>query len=851
MTQPTVHGTLDLNGTWELLERPLDHELPNAAAVTAASADLQATVPGDVNDALVEAGELPEPLAGLNFRDFSPRVTNRSWWYRRRFRLPPDMRGADVVELALDGLDVHADIWLNGACLGHHASAFCPFIREVTSRVEWDAENTLLIRVTTGSERVADRDDFPFLNIVPTEAGRGYPDRGFKRRVFLRKPVYVWGWDWAPHLPTCGITGNCELRFRPATAIRDVSLRARLTGRGARVHAGVELEHRTLTSTCWGSVVLRLTDEAGVVRTATRNDVLIRSGVTFVDLDLELDAPRFWWPNGCGRQHRYRVEVSLRTSDATCRFPTFNWGLRTVELETRPGMFRFRVNGHPIFIKGGNWVPCDHLYGRTTPARLEKLVDEAAEANFNCLRVWGGGRYELDAFYEACERRGILLWHDFMSACAPLPGDEAFVSLFCSEAEYQVKRLRNRACMLLWCGNNEVGSCYEWGRDEFAGRRDPAWPLYFDRLPHLVKALAPHLPYWPTSPYGGKDSVGNLTVGDDHHWIVMQPEKELWSDPAYWNGEDISIFNSEYGYGGPCCRASTERYLGTDEPDLFNAVGRQHTNAFYDIPRVNHSIRQHYCDPEGLTLDAYILYGGLCQGLNLGDSLESMRANRHTWGGLFWMYNDAWGENGWSIIDYYLRRKIAYYHVKRCLAPQRLVLRRGGQAFGGTDDEILLIGINDTPGALREKVHFGYCSYDGNETVMRDVMVSLSPGTQAIVAACRVPAPDALARGTVMARPGVQSCLDAISWRHCPYREAGIPPADVRIADVRRTGPNLDVDIRTGGFAHAVHLLIDDHARPDDQYFDLLPGQVKTVRIAAFDPLTEKNIDVRWVNKRF
>ena len=840
---------LDLNGDWELLERPLTDDVAAAAAVRAAPATLTAQVPGDVNDALVRAGALPEPLVGVNFRQFPPRVVEHSWWYRKRFAVPAGAAGAAAAELCLDGLDVHADLWLNETYLGHHESTFLPFAAEVQRLLRANGENVLLVRLTTGTERVRDRKDFPLLDAVPTEGSRGYPDRGFPQRIFLRKPAYTWGWDWSPHLPTCGITAPCHLRFSGVNAIRHVFLRAALDGRRARVSATVELARHTLTGTAWGRVVLTLTDEAGHTHEAAAHDVLLRSGVTVVPLALELRRPRLWWPNGAGAQHRYTVSARLETAEGAVESAPFRWGLRTVALDCRPGVFRILINGVPLFLQGGNWVPCDHLYGRTTPARLARLVSEAANAHFNVLRIWGGGRFELDDFYEACDRHGILLWHDFMSACAPLPADEpGFADLFCREAEYQVRRLHNRACLLLWCGNNEVGGCYEWFRGQFAKQRDPAWPLYFERLPRLVQAHAPHVPYWPTSPYGGATTVGDLSVGDDHHWVVMRPDESFWSNPEYWNSAAVSIFNSEYGYGGPCSRASTQDYLGTAAPDLFSDTGREHTNTFYNIPRVTFSIRTHYRDPEGLSLDDYILYGGLCQGLNLGYSLESMRANRHTWGGIFWMYDDAWGENGWTIVDYYLRRKVSYYGVRRCLAPQRLVLRRGGEGFGGEPGTVVLIAVNGGPMPLRQTVRFGYQSYDGRQVELTEVTIAIPPRSHLVVASCPVPDAARLAAGTVVAQATGATDLEPVAWRHGTYRAAALPPAHVRVVSSRRRGDAVRVTVATDNFAHAVQLNVGDDARPSDQYFDLLPGERKTVTVAAAELPAGWRPAVRWVN---
>ncbi len=842
---------LDLNGEWELMERPLESGIDAIDTVRALPADLPVEVPGDVNAALALAAQAGDPLVGLNFHDYAARVPQRSWWYRKRFRVPADAADAAACELTLDGLDVHADIWLNTTYLGHHASAFLPFTHAVRQHLNPGGVNVLIVRLTTGAERVQGRhDDFPLLNAVPTEAGRGYPDRGMRERIFLRKPAYTWGWDWSPHLPTCGITGPCTLCFSGVNAIDKISLRTTLEGGRARVQATVELRRQSLTGTAWGHLTLRLTDAQGRVHSVTAPEVLVHSGLTLVPLDLIISRPRLWWPNGSGGQHRYTVEAWLEVDGTTTASTPFRWGLRTVALEQRPGLFRFRVNGVPIFLQGANWIPCDHLYGRTTPARLTHLVAEAAEANFNCLRIWGGGRFELDAFYDACDEHGILLWHDFMSACAPLPADDpAFADLFCREAEYQVRRLSSRACMLLWCGNNEVGGCYEWFRQQCGETRDPAWALYFERLPRIVHAYAPHLPYWPTSPYGGAESVSDLTVGDDHHWVVMRPDERFWSHPEYWDGADISIFNSEYGYGGPCSRRSTESYMDSPAPDLFNATGREHTNTFYDIPRVNFSIRTHYRDPEGLPLDDYIRFGGLCQGLNLGYSLESMRANRQTWGGLFWTFNDAWGENGWSIVDYHLRRKVSFYNVRRCLAPRRLVLRRGGAGFGGEPGQVVLVAVNATARRMRLRVQLGYQRYDGSEENLNWIDVDVAPRTHSLAATYPEPEPALLRDGTVVAIPARTTTVEPALWRHCTFRDAGVPPAHVRILRTHRRNGRHHVTLRTDHYAHAVALNTGDDARPSDQYFNLLPGQSKTVSVQADMVPTDWIPTASWVNR--
>ena len=836
---------------WSLREAPLALGVRDYEAALALPETCPAAVPGDVSGDLFAAGMLPDPLVAFNHRLYSERVPASSWWYRASFATPDG--APPFAELVLNGLDVHADVWFNDHHLGHHPSAFVPFVADVTALMRPAGEsNSVVVRLTTGreiAEAVPD-DVFPLVRCVPTEGARGYPDRGFPKRVFLRKPAYSWGWDWSPALPTCGITGPCEVRFANDYEIDHVALRTVLPAApGAPATLHVDLEARSRLSPVKShfadvSLTLRAPD-GSVAATHRECDVLLRGGVTHLSADLSVPNPRLWWPNGYGEQPLYTLEAALECQGRVSAAKPVATGLRTVERDVRPGLFRFRVNGVPVFVQGGNWVPSDHLVGRETPERLAALVAEAAEANFTALRIWGGGRYEPDAFYDECDRRGILVWHDFMSACAPLPyGWADFADVFRAEATYQVRRLQRHPCILQWCGNNEVGEAESWGSFE-----DPARPLYFEDLARIVKNEAPGTPYWPTSSYGGAESVKDPRVGDCHHWIVMDRDSKFWSDPDYWNEKDpVPIFNSEYGYGGPCSRASTAQYLGVESPaldDLFSAVGHEHTNTFYDIPRVDFSIREHYGAPAA-SLDDYILRGGLCQGLNLGASLESLRMNDHSWGGIFWMYNDSWGENGWTIVDHYLRRKVSYYAVRRALAPRLLAVRRGGKAFGGSPDEALVLAINTRPESVRLRLRVGYAAYDGSASPDREVEVAVAPHSRAVVATVPLAGLD-LSRGTVAAVPDdpCSGFLPAF-LREGRHRDTALPPASPHVVRTEVCGDDLLVTVSTDAFAHAVHLVLPDDARPSDNYFDLLPGESRTVRIpggaAIAQPIVAGNV---------
>ena len=537
---------LVLNGTWELHDEVLGFDLSQAQVLAAESEGwIPTPVPGDIHQGLIAAGRISEPLLGLN--SFDCRWTEeRSWWFRKTFSPPSEWLRAEIVELELDGLDSNAEVFLNGRHIGSHRSAFYPFVTDVKPYLT-EGINALLVRLTAGVETVSELDlDAPDGIRASTEADRGRPERGDPRRTLVRKPQYSFGWDWSPRVATTAIAGGARIRAMNEACIRDVALRPLPHGTEVLLTATVTIDRFHYYQTTEGSVSVTLSDASGRSYVA-QQAVLLRSGCNYVDLALTLDDPQYWWPNGLGPQHLYRVQAALEVAGKTTEFPACNWGLRTVELTTVDD-FAVVVNGAKVFCKGANWIPADAIYARVDAERYDALVREARDANFNMLRIWGGGRYEDDVFYQACDRYGIMVWHDFMFACAPYPDHlDWFRDQVKREADYQTRRLRRHACMALWSGSNENN----WGfRDWWQERtRGGAW-TYNYCLPQAVRANSPEIPYWNGSPYGGAEP-NSSEVGDRHHWhdCMMHPDMEKRITPQEYD-RCTSLFVSEFGYVG-------------------------------------------------------------------------------------------------------------------------------------------------------------------------------------------------------------------------------------------------------------------------------------------------------------
>jgi beta-mannosidase len=838
----TLYNEILLNGDWELRDEVLSLGLDQAARLSCQEDGWITTpVPGDIHQGLMAAGRIKEPLVGLNSFDCAW-TEKRSWWFRRTFEYQPERQDADRVELELNGLDSNAEIFLNGQHIGSHRSAFRPFIKDIKTSLQSGA-NVLLVRLTTGVETVCEA-DVEVDGIRPsTEEGNGRPERGDMRRILVRKPQYSFGWDWSPRLATTAIGGDVLLRAMRRACIRQIALRPTQDAHGTvSVAATVTIDQLHFFKSDEGTLTVTLTDAYGNQDSAQAHS-LLRSGLTYITLTLTLADPQFWWPNGLGEQHLYRVEAALVFADGTHMvYPAFDFGLRFVELLT-DGTFAFCINGKKIFCKGGDWIPADALYARISDERYATLVQQAQAANFNMLRIWGGGLYEREAFYQACDRCGIMLWHDFMFACAPYPDHlDWFRQEVEMEADYQTQRLQHHASLVLWCGNNEN----TWGFDEWWHSQTQAGALIYNYiLPAAVQRNSPEIPYWNSSPYGGAHPNGP-DVGDRHHWFdcMMNPQMIKRITPEEYD-QCTSLFISEFGYVGACSKETVLDYMGNTPLVETDRTWQHHTNTF-EKHTVAAGIRKHYADPEKLDIDGYLLYSGLTQGLMYNYALDSMRANPRCSGSLFWMYADCWGEVGWTIIDYYLRRKVSWYFVRRTYTPLRLILRPAGEG------NIRVILANDTIETASFEMEYGYISLDGSFSDLQWVNIN-APGLQRTELLTFSRGGHPATQGLWVARTSRQSGIPAAIFRAVDFRqletrdprlESKLIPAVDWPAALRTPNLGMVVEVSARGYAHAVQIHLPEGVLAEDNYFDLLPGEIRRVEVHSRGTINSEQIGV-------
>ncbi len=644
-------------------------------------------VPSVVHTELMQHGLIPDPFKDTNELDASW-VADRTWYYRTTFTTPSESRvqGAHV-DLVFEGLDTFAVVTLNGRTILESDNMFIAHrISIVDLLVDDQPQNTLEIVFTParqrGLELVKAHPDHDFI-VHQTEVTRGP----------VRKAQYHWGWDWGPILLTCGpwklvrletylsriedIRVDYELRLdQEGLALLDATIHADSLGPAAEIEFDLALPGDK-------AVTLR---EANGAATAAASWQHISTTIT-------LKSPQLWWPRSYGPQNLYQLRVRSIAGDGSTVLAEERKaiGFRKVEVIQEDDefgkSFYFRVNGVDVFSGGSCWIPADSFLPRISSQHYRDWMELLADGNQNMIRVWGGGIYEPDAFYTACDELGILVWQDFMFACASYPTYPAYLASVETEARQNLRRLRHHPSIVLWCGNNEDYQLIErynltynfhsdkdpqsWLKSNF-----PARYIYEHLLPTLVTAESPATPYHPGSPWGNGTSTTlrvDPTVGDVHQWELWNGEAKPWQLLPHMGGR----FVSEFGMVAYPHTATVERFV-TDPAERYpgSATMDFHNKAVMHERRLLAYIGENFRVGEwGRDLSAFGHLTQVLQADALGGGYKSWRRHwgregaRRCGGVLVWQLNDCWPVVSWAIVDYYQVKKPAYYAIKRAMAP--------------------------------------------------------------------------------------------------------------------------------------------------------------------------------------
>ncbi len=828
--------TLTLNGNWKFLGLPADptqRDHPHYP-VWPAEPWLDGQVPGTVQADLLRLNRIPDPFMDTNAQEISW-IEDKDWIYQRQFTVPADFRGDQIV-LRCEGLDTFATIWINRALVGQHANQFIPVEFDVKPYLKV-GENEIIILLRSTALELADKD---MTNLWGDHV----------ERVHARKCQCSFGWDWSPRIVTFGVWRSIELVSYQKAALRDLCVRTHLTGQDtAEIQISGELE-------CFGKQPVQVDLE---VASLPSGEIVARGPATLSPDQTEfaaafsLDHAKLWWPNGMGEQPLYACTAHLTTDGQALDSRLTRFGVRDVGLRQEPietgKTFILTVNNEPVFCKGANWGPIEALTVWATPEKYRAVLERARDANFTMLRIWGGGIYENPAFYDICDELGILLWHDFMYACAGYPDyDKQFRDEAEHEARVAVRQLRNHPCMALWCGNNEN----QWIQAQRIARREASQPelagqiLYDEVLPRVCAELDPTRPYWASSPWGG-DNPNSMIEGDRHAYNVALGISDdgfhdfSWKAMDYHNYlEDTGKFISEFAaFPAIPEPEALGRFLSPESMNTTSAAWRFHVPNIITWPAHFQDLLDFYVTSmfgiprdNAIGLENWMRYARLVQGEALSFGIEHFRRSKFQCSGtLFWFYTSIWPSSDWAIVDYYTHPKAGFYFTRRAYAPVLVSFRP--MPDGGYE----VWGVSDLRQEVKATLQLQHGDFDGAihwRTAESVVIPANTSVCLKAVARSDMRIDDARREyvAAVLTTDGADLSRNFLFLTD--LRTLRFPPTRLRAKVRAHSGSTVRIAVTTEAFARMVRLGLYG-ARCADNYFHMLPGETREVEIDLSD----------------
>ena len=792
-----------------------------------------ATVPGVVHTDLLQNKIIEDPFFRLNERGLQW-IDKEDWVYETCFTLAAGMMRKENMELVFEGLDTYADVYLNDECILKADNMFRRWSIPIRQYIR--EENNILKVYFHSPIKI----DVPKWDALPYQypASNDQSENGglFNKKIsiFARKAGYHYGWDWGPRLVTSGIWRPVYIRAWSDLRINDVFIEQKEVGAGRAVIAGhVELD----ADKDMDGVLVTITDEVtGRVLGEWQSDLKICTNR--VTVDFVLHKPKLWWSNGLGEPFLYRFRTDIIAGGELLDSKTERVGIRSLKVVHQPDKdghtFYIELNGRPVFAKGANYIPSDNFLPRVTPENYKKTILDAAGVNMNMLRVWGGGIYENDVFYDLCDEYGIMIWQDFMFACSMYPAEGALLDNIHQEAVDNVKRLRNHACIALWCGNNECQDAWlGWGWKREIERQnkeyaDKIWAQYRQQyhvtLPGVVREYAPGTFYWPSSPFAFEGEMSGTTDGDRHYWSVWHGKAPI-SD----YDSEKSRFFSEYGFQSFPEFESVKRYAPYPEDwDIRSEVmmshqrGGDHANELIETYLLNE-----YKKPRDFR--AFLYMNHVLQGDAIKTAIESHRRQMpYNMGTLFWQHNDCWPVASWASRDYYGRWKAQHYYVRK--AYDDILI---SPVVEGDDLKVYAVSdrLENTSGRLQLQV----CQFDGTVVHHWDKSVGISGNDSRVCfSAPLAKLLEGADRGTVYVRVDYTDKSGRVYHNnYClgKQKDMDYPKVDLQ-TEVRSIEGGYEVTVSADKFARAVCLSVaDNESVYSDNYFDVQPKSSVQVQV--------------------
>ncbi len=797
---------------------------------------LPATVPGTVHTDLMDNEKIDDPFYRLNEHDLQW-IDKVDWEYLGTFTVEKDLLKRDRVELDFKGLDTYTDVMLNGQKLISTDNMFREYTLNVKDVLK-EGENELHIVFRSPINEGIKKYDAQGYEIPVSDNDLAYIGKVEDRKrvsIYTRKAGYHFGWDWGPRLVTSGIWRPVYLQAWDEAKIENLQIiQNELSESKATFTAVFEIDAAEK-----GKAQIAINNDGAQLATAAVN---LTEGLKKYSIDFEIQEPKLWWTNGLGEANLYAITGELKVDGRTVREDT-RIGIRTLELvrekDVEGTSFYFKLNGHPVFMKGANYIPNDVFLPRVSEENYRTVVETAKNSNNNMLRIWGGGVYEEDIFYDLCDEAGILVWQDFMFACAMFPGDEAFLENVRLEAIDNVKRLRNHPSIALWCGNNEILAAWkDWGweekeREKSEENADKMWQAYVDifhkTLPGVVEEFDPKRSYWASSPSSGRGVKADLVNGDEHYWGVW------WGkEPFETYATHLPRFMSEYGFQSFPEISSVRKYAMPEDYDIFSEVMKSHQRSSIGNGTIEYYMLKSYKKPKDFESFLYVNHVLQAEGIKFG--LEGhRRAMPFCMGSLYWQINDCWPVASWSSSDYYQNWKALQYYVKKGFEPVLLSPYENNLKFR--------VGIvNDRLEPVKAELRLRLADFEGKviweEASLVEIPVNSSDDYFDVnkwefrykyrsQIKDMVFVAELVENGNILAKN---------YYYFLPFKDLKIPSPKLEHT-VFKTDEGFAITLESDQLAKNVYLQIgDEEGFFSDNYFDLMPDEKITVNLKTTIP---------------
>jgi len=803
--------TLNLNGAWKMREAT-SQEFINAV------------VPGSVMNDLLLNEMIDDPFYRDN-EDQANEIASKNYQYTRAFIIKEEFLTRDKVELLCEGIDTLSEISINGVSIATTDNMHRTYRFDVKAYLK-NGNNEISIFLHSPINYIKEKQEkVPLWGVG--DAVAGYPH--------IRKAHSMFGWDWGPQIPDLGIWRNISLVASNVGRIDDVYITQAHSNGEVSLDIQVRLEN-------WAQAVVKLDVKLLNPDNTVADKVTLATNSSEEKVSFHVNDPQLWWPNGYGDQPLYKVEVIASACEELLDSKEYTIGLKTITIKNEPDewgkSFEFVVNGIAIFAMGANYIPEDNILARTSKDRTEKLIQDCIEANFNMIRVWGGGYYPEDYFFELCDQYGLVVWQDFMFACSIYELTDEFKESVRYEAIDNIKRIRHHASLGLWCGNNEVEAAWvDWGWPNSPKHKADYIKIFEVLLPDVLKEHDPQTFYWPSSPSSGGsfDRPSDPNVGDVHYWDVWHGLKPF-TEYRKFNFR----FCSEFGFQSFPSLKTIESFTLPEDRNIFSYVMEKHQKNGSANGKILYYLADNFLYPKDFS--SLIYTSQLLQAEAIKYGVEHWRRNRgRSMGSIYWQLNDCWPVASWSSMDSFGRWKALHYFAKKFYAPVLLSI-----AEEGTKAEIVI--TNETLEPIRGRVEWKLRS--NSSDVVREGVVDVTVD-QLSAAKCETLAFDDVLTSKLMR----ETYLECKLWKDGEEISSTTvlftKPKHFAFLD-----PKLQVSVTedthhfyievnaAAAFAKYVELdLQQADCRFSDNYFDLSAGDVKKIVVKKTSVSEEISVD--------